>query len=65
MISCQNHNQGIKDIVLEKSHGNLKIIAHGIQKDVIETTNIILNDLGREFFIILTDEFRDVSVKKK
>jgi len=59
-----NHNQGIKDVVLEKSHGNLKIIAHGIQKDVIETTNIILNDFGREFFIILTDEFSDVLVKK-
>ena len=65
-----NHNQGIKDVVLEKFHGNLKIIAHGIQKDIvhvvaIETTNIILNDFGREFIIILIDKFRDVSVKKK
>jgi hypothetical protein len=65
-----NHNQGIKDVVLEKSHGNLKIIAHGIQKDIvhvvaIETTIIILNDFGREFIIILIDKFRDVSVKKK
>jgi len=61
-----NHNQGIKDVVLDKYPSNLKIIAYDIHKDIvhaatIETTNIILNDLVREFIVILID----VLIKKK
>lgn len=60
----------MKDVILDKFPDNLKIIAYNIQKDIvcaaiIETTNIILNDLGCEFFVILIDVSRDVLVKKK
>jgi hypothetical protein len=64
-----NHNQGIKD-VLDKYPGNLKIIVYDIQEDIvrvvaIKTTNIILNDLGCEFFAILNDKFHNLLVKKE
>jgi len=36
-----------------------------VSASAIETTNIILNDLGREFFAILIDESRAVSIKEK
>ena len=65
-----NHNQKIKDVVLDKYPCNLKIIAYDIQKnivcvDAIETTTIILNDPRNEFLTILIDESLDVSVKKR
>ena len=51
-----NHNQGIKYVVLDKSLGYLKFLVHDIQKHIVlvvlETTNIILNDLGGKFFAI-------------
>jgi hypothetical protein len=64
-----NYNQGIKD-VLDKYPGNLKIIVYDIQEDIvrvaaIKTTNIILNDLGCEFFAILNDKFHNLLVKKE
>jgi len=65
-----NHNQGIKDVILDKYPGNLKIIVYDIQEDIvcvvaIETTNIILNDLDREFFAILIDKFHNLLVKEE
>ena len=64
-----DHNEDIKRVVLKNAPDNLKMIAPKIQKDIvnaatIETTNIILKDLGDELFSILVDESRDISVKE-
>ncbi|KAF9684768.1 hypothetical protein SADUNF_Sadunf04G0152600 [Salix dunnii] len=60
----------IKYIVLDKSLNYLKITVHDIQKHVVlvvvfETTNIILNYLGHQFFAILIDKSHDISVKRE
>ncbi|XP_031378142.1 zinc finger MYM-type protein 1 [Punica granatum] len=65
-----NHNDAIKNVVLNNAPGNMKMISPDIQKDLIracamETTNTILHELGDEFFAILLDESRDVSVKEQ
>ena len=70
LLFLANHNQGIKDVVLDKYPGNLKIIVYDIQEDIVcvaakETTNIILNDLGREFFAILIDKFHNLLFKEE
>ena len=65
-----NHNEAINSVVLENAPGNSKVIAHDIQKDLvhaasIETTKVILEDLGDGLFSILLDESRDVSIKEQ
>ena len=55
-----NHNEVIHK-VLKNAHGNLKLTAPKIQKDIVrvatsETTKVILDDLGDNLFAILIDE---------
>lgn len=64
------HNEEVRKVVLDHAPGNNKLIAPNIQKDImnamaIETTNIILKDLGDELFSILVDESRDISIKEQ
>nr|XP_028945661.1 zinc finger MYM-type protein 1-like [Malus domestica] len=66
-----DHNEKIKAIVLDKAPGNLKLIAHSIQKDLvhscyIETIKTIISDMkNARFFSLLVDEARDVSIKEQ
>ncbi|XP_058783055.1 uncharacterized protein LOC131657706 [Vicia villosa] len=64
-----NNNEEI-DKVLKKAQGNLKLVSPSIQKDIVkaaacETTKVIIDDLNNDFFSILIDESRDVSVKEQ
>lgn len=64
------HNEEVKKVMLDHAPRNNKLIAPNIQKDImnamaIETTNIILKDLGDELFSILVDESRDISIKEQ
>lgn len=50
-----DHNETIKNVVLNNTPKNNKLIAHEIQKDIVhcaanETTTAIINDLGDAFF---------------
>ncbi|XP_050113915.1 uncharacterized protein LOC126592236 [Malus sylvestris] len=66
-----DHDEKIKAIVLDKAPGNLKLIAHSIQKDLvhscsIETIKTIISDMkNARFFSLLVDEARDVSIKEQ
>ncbi|XP_042041214.1 zinc finger MYM-type protein 1-like [Salvia splendens] len=65
-----DHNEYIKKVILSNAPGNHKMIAPSIQKDLVracamETTNAILREVGDEFFAILLDECRDISVKEQ
>ena len=49
---------------------NCKLTHHDIQKDIVnaiarETSKAIIKDLDNEFFSILVDESRDISVKEQ
>ncbi|PIA41107.1 hypothetical protein AQUCO_02300127v1 [Aquilegia coerulea] len=63
-------NKDIKDVVLQNAPENNKLTAHVVQKDIVnsfavETTNVILKELGDAFFSVLIDESRDISVKEQ
>ncbi|PIA40218.1 hypothetical protein AQUCO_02500131v1 [Aquilegia coerulea] len=63
-------NKDIKDVVLQNAPENNKLTAHVVQKDIVnsfavETTNVILKELGDAFFFVLIDESRDISVKEQ
>ena len=63
-------NEEINNVVLNNAPENLKLTSPEIQKDIInaaaiETTNAIIEDIGSDFFSILVDECRDVSVKEQ
>ncbi|XP_047949501.1 zinc finger MYM-type protein 1-like [Salvia hispanica] len=65
-----DHNEYIKKVILSNAPGNHKMIAPSIQKDLVracamETTSDILREVGDEFFAILLDESRDISVKEQ
>ncbi|XP_074342835.1 uncharacterized protein LOC141680533 [Apium graveolens] len=65
-----DHNEEIKMVVLDKAPDNNKLTSPDIQKDmvkamVVETTNIILSELGDDLFSILVDESRDISIKEQ
>nr|XP_028946829.1 zinc finger MYM-type protein 1-like [Malus domestica] len=66
-----DHDEKIKDVVLDKASGNLKLIASTIQKDLvhscsIETIKSIISDMkNARFFSLLVDEARDVSIKEQ
>ncbi|XP_070665674.1 uncharacterized protein [Malus domestica] len=66
-----DHDEKIKAVVLDKAPGNLKLIAHSIQKDLvhscsIETIKTIISDMkNARFFSLLVDEARDVSIKEQ
>ncbi|XP_025692021.1 uncharacterized protein [Arachis hypogaea] len=63
------HNEEI-DRAFKNAHGNLKLRAPSIQKDIVraaasETTKAIVNDLGDELFAVLVDEACDISIKEQ
>ncbi|XP_047949207.1 zinc finger MYM-type protein 1-like [Salvia hispanica] len=63
-------NEEIASVVLKNAPENLKLTSPDIQRDIInafavETTKAIVHDMGNEFFSILVDECRDVSVKEQ
>ncbi|KAF8408678.1 hypothetical protein HHK36_004741 [Tetracentron sinense] len=65
-----DHNESIKNVVLEHASKNLKLIAPDIQKDILsaavnETINTIINEVGDSLFAVLIDESRDVSIKEQ
>ncbi|KAG6397048.1 hypothetical protein SASPL_143209 [Salvia splendens] len=60
----------ISSVVLKNAPDNLKLTSPRIQKDIInafgvETTKLIVQDMGNDFFSILIDDCRDISVKEK
>ncbi|XP_047942832.1 zinc finger MYM-type protein 1-like [Salvia hispanica] len=60
----------ISSVVLKNAPDNLKLSSPRIQKDIInafavETTKVIVQDMGNDFFSILVDECRDISVKEQ
>ncbi|CAN1158049.1 Zinc finger MYM-type protein 1 [Linum perenne] len=60
----------VKSVVLENAPKNQQMTSPDIQKDIvhalaIETTKLITTDIGDNFFAILADESRDVSVKEQ
>ncbi|CAN1756551.1 Zinc finger MYM-type protein 1 [Linum perenne] len=60
----------VKSVVLENAPKNQQMIFPDIQKDIvhalaIETKKLITTDIGDDFFAILADESRDVSVKEQ
>ncbi|GMP55747.1 hypothetical protein CsSME_00020477 [Camellia sinensis var. sinensis] len=65
-----DHNESINEVVLKNTPKNNKLCHPNIQKDIAnaaasETTNAIILDLGNEYFSILVDESRDVSIKEQ
>lgn len=62
--------EDISKVVLGNALENHKVTSPPIQRDIInaaavETTNAIIMDIGNNFFSILVDECRDVSVKEQ
>ncbi|KAK8940884.1 hypothetical protein KSP39_PZI009869 [Platanthera zijinensis] len=65
-----NHNESISKVILQNAPENHKLTAPDIQKDIInamavETTSLIIKDIGENFFSILLDESRDISTKEQ
>ncbi|XP_042012272.1 zinc finger MYM-type protein 1-like [Salvia splendens] len=63
-------NEEIASVVLKNAPDNLKLTSPDIQRDIInaftvETTKAIVHAMRSEFFSILVDECRDVSVKEQ
>ncbi|KAK9292862.1 hypothetical protein L1049_020843 [Liquidambar formosana] len=64
------HNEEVDKVVLKSPPKNLKVIAHGIQKQIVRcaasaTIDMILDDLGHDLFSVLVDESRDISTKEQ
>ncbi|CAN1169882.1 Zinc finger MYM-type protein 1, partial [Linum perenne] len=60
----------VKSVVLRNAPKNLQMTSPDIQKDIVhalahETSKLITKDIGDDFFAILADESRDVSVKEQ
>ncbi|CAN6547947.1 unnamed protein product [Malus baccata var. baccata] len=66
-----DHDEKIKAVVLDKASGNLKLIAHSIQNDLvhsysIKTIKTIISDMkNARFFYLLVDEAHDVSINEQ
>ncbi|KAJ9545408.1 hypothetical protein OSB04_025115 [Centaurea solstitialis] len=65
-----DHNNNIEAVTFKNAPENHKLTSSDIQKDIvntaaIETTKLIVNDLGDDFFSVLVDESRDVSIKEQ
>ncbi|CAN6678841.1 unnamed protein product [Malus baccata var. baccata] len=66
-----DHDEKIKEVVLENAPGNLKLIAHSIHKDIVnscafETIKAIMKEVKEsKFFSIMVDESRDISTKEQ
>ena len=63
------HNESLSK-VFKTAPGNMKLVAPEIQKDISsalarETTRAIIDELGGDFFTVLIDESRDISVKEQ
>ncbi|XP_050241212.1 uncharacterized protein LOC126690123 [Quercus robur] len=64
-----DRNESITE-VLQSASKNCKLTHSDIQKDIVnaiarETSKVIIKDLDNEFFSILVDESRDISVKEQ
>ncbi|XP_070668949.1 uncharacterized protein [Malus domestica] len=64
-----NNDDKVREVVMENAPGNLKLLAHSIQKEIVnscalETLDAIMDGLKDRFFSILVDEAHDVSVKE-
>ncbi|KAL5546388.1 hypothetical protein UlMin_006075 [Ulmus minor] len=62
-------NDDIRNVTLKNAPENMKLTSPDIQKDivnvvVIETVNIIIQDIGDSLFSILVDESRDISTNE-
>ncbi|CAN0898951.1 Zinc finger MYM-type protein 1 [Linum grandiflorum] len=60
----------VRSVVLKNAPKNHQMTSPDIQKDILhalafETTKLITKDIGNDFFAILADESRDVSVKEQ
>ncbi|KAL6501342.1 hypothetical protein OROHE_024989 [Orobanche hederae] len=65
-----DHNKSIEAVTFKNAPENLKLTSPDIQKDIVnvaatETTKLIVSDLGDDFFSVLVDESRDVSIKEQ
>eukprot|EP00268_Persea_americana_P006768 TRINITY_DN12437_c0_g2_i1.p1 TRINITY_DN12437_c0_g2~~TRINITY_DN12437_c0_g2_i1.p1 ORF type:complete len:121 (-),score=22.60 TRINITY_DN12437_c0_g2_i1:1023-1385(-) len=65
-----NQNEDIKTVVLQNAHENLKLTSPKIRKDIVnastlETTQVIISDLGDAPFALLVDESQDFSIKEQ
>ncbi|CAN6542945.1 unnamed protein product [Malus baccata var. baccata] len=66
-----DHDEKIKEVVLENAPGNLKLIAPSIHKDIVnscafETIKAIMKEVKEsKFFSIMVDESRDISTKEQ
>ncbi|XP_050147295.1 uncharacterized protein LOC126622549 [Malus sylvestris] len=65
-----DNNDKVREVVMENAPGNLKLLAHSIKKEIVnscalETLDAIMDGLKDRFFSILVDEARDVSVKEQ
>ena len=65
---CES-NEEVNNVSLSNAPENLKMIAPKIQKDItiVATsllTRAIISDIGDNFFSILVDEARDISIKR-
>jgi hypothetical protein len=57
-------------VVLKNAPRNLKLVAPSVQKDIVracaeKTLQVIIEDIGNEYFAILVDESRDASHKEQ
>lgn len=62
-----DHNDDFKAVTLENAHKNLKFTSSDIQKNIVrasaeETLGFIMEDIRSEFFSILVDESKDISL---
>ncbi|XP_061347676.1 uncharacterized protein LOC133293154 isoform X1 [Gastrolobium bilobum] len=65
---CES-NEEVNNVYLNNASDNLKMITPSIQKDITSVaaslvTRAIISDIGDNFFSILVDEARDVSIKE-
>ncbi|KAK4275757.1 hypothetical protein QN277_018788 [Acacia crassicarpa] len=66
---CES-NEEVNNVSLNNAPENLKMIAPSIQKDITHVvaslvTRAIISDIGDNFFSILVDEARDISMKEQ
>ncbi|CAN6560352.1 unnamed protein product [Malus baccata var. baccata] len=65
-----DNDDKVREVVMENAPGNLKLLAHFIKKEIVnscalETLDAIMDGLKDRFFSILVDEARDVSMKEQ
>uniref|UniRef100_A0A7N0TTZ7 TTF-type domain-containing protein n=1 Tax=Kalanchoe fedtschenkoi TaxID=63787 RepID=A0A7N0TTZ7_KALFE len=66
-----DHNASIDNVVLQNAPANLKLRAPNIHKDISnvvaaqEVVSTIIKDTDGDYFVILIDESRDISIKEQ